>query len=252
MPTVAYKELESLLCTVFYGLIAAPSARVYLRRPFAALRKAGSSAQRHDDVRVSEELSHDLLAIRDRFRLQKGALFAPAKSIGRSDINAGATDASRSPGGYSGMGGICFKAKRYWWYRLGTEHSKLPIHITEFVAELIQMALYQSQWDDGYTEFVDNMAVVQSIRQGKPRDWRLLELLLMRHHLSEAGGVFSSPLYIKSKDNRFADALSRGKFEEFRAELRAARLHGFAGTDLNALKTDAVTSLLDRMMDMFA
>ena len=60
------------------------------------------------------------------------------------------------------------------------------------------------------------------------------------------------PRCTKSRDNRFADALSRGKFEEFRTEMRAARLEGFAGTDLNVLKTDAVTALLDRMMDMFA
>ena len=150
------------------------------------------------------------------------------------------------------MGGICYKAKRYWWYRLSHEHSRLPIHITEFVAELIHMALYQGLWEDGYTEFIDNMAVVQSIRQGKPRDWRLLELLLMRHQLSESGGVLSTPLYIKSKDNIFADALSRGKFEEFRSAMRAAQLHGFTGTDLNVLRTDAITALLDRMMDMFA
>ena len=150
------------------------------------------------------------------------------------------------------MGGICYKAKRYWWYRLSPEHSRLPIHITEFVAELIHMALYQGLWEDGYTEFIDNMAVVQSIRQGKPRDWRLLELLLMRHQLSESGGVLSTPLYIKSKDNIFADALSRGKFEEFRSAMRTAQLQGFTGTDLNVLKTDAITALLDRMMDMFA
>ena len=74
----------------------------------------------------------------------------------------------------------------------------------------------------------------------------------MRHQLSESGGVLSSPLYIKSKDNIFADALSRGKFEEFRSAMRTAQLQGFTGTDLNVLRTDAITALLDRMMDMFA
>ena len=114
-------------------------------------------------------------------------MVAPA-AAGHS-CNAGATDASRTPGGYSGIFGICFKIKRFWWYRLNSRHAALRIHITEFVAELIQIAMYSREWDEDYTELIDNMAVVQSIRQGKPRDLRLLELLLARHHVAEAMGA---------------------------------------------------------------
>ena len=112
-------------------------------------------------------------------------------------------------------------------------------------------AVYQDCWDDDYTELVDNMAVVQSIRQAKPKDWRLLELLLMRHHLNEARGLQVGPVYIKSKYNMFADALSRGDFAKFRTALRREGLKGFSGVDLNAIRTDAhIGTLLDRMMDV--
>ena len=233
-------------------MVAAPSARVYLRRPFAALRKAGRQSSKVGAmVAVSAEVSHDLIAIRDRFRKRQGALFAAASIVSEHGSNSGATDASRTVGGYSGMGGICFKSKRFWWYKLSERHSKIPIHVTEFVAELVHMALCQDSWDDGYTELVDNMAVVQSIRQGKPKDWRLLELLLLRHHLNEAGGIQATPEYIKSKDNVFADALSRGEFQKFRSALRVEGLEGFTGLDLNTIRTDShIGDLLERMMDV--
>ena len=149
------------------------------------------------------------------------------------------------------MGGICFKTQRFWWYRLNSRHAALRIHITEFVAELVQIAMYGTEWDDDYTELIDNMAVVQSIRQGKPRDLRLLELLLARHHVAESIGARAHPLYIKSEDNVLADFLSRGKFQEFRMAMRAANLSGFHGVDLNASASVVnVERLLDRMIDM--
>ena len=149
------------------------------------------------------------------------------------------------------MGGICFRTRRFWWHRLSPRHAALPIHVTEFVAELIQMAMYSMEWGDDYTELIDNMAVVQSIRQGKPRDLRLLELLLARHHVAESMGARAHPLYIKSEDNVLADLLSRGKFDDFRREMAKANLFGFSGVDLNAVASVVnVERLLDRMIDM--
>ena len=113
------------------------------------------------------------------------------------------------------------------------------------------MAMYSMEWDDDYTELIDNMAVVQSIRQGKPRDLRLLELLLARHHIAESMGARAHPLYIKSEDNVLADLLSRGKFGAFSRAMAEANLSGFQGVDLNAVASVVnVERLLDRMIDM--
>ncbi len=140
LESVGTDELESLLCTVSYGTIAAPSARIYLRRPFAALRKAAKSKGSSREVKVEEMLAHDLVAIRDRFRTQKGAWFVAAQASTGHAGDAGATDACRTPGGYSGMGGICFKTRRFWWYRLSQRHASLRIHINvkQGIAEIRQ------------------------------------------------------------------------------------------------------------------
>ena len=238
---VTEEELESLLCTITYGAVAAPRVSLRMRRPFRALRRARASSRPtmwHNSkaVILTDEVRADLSAIREMFRVSKGGRFYEEPVLGSSASNAGATDASRSEdGSWSGMGGVCFRTGLFWWYQLRGDELLLPIHVTEFVAELIQLRLCGHAWLDGYVEWIDNMAVVSSIERQRPRDLRLIEMLLIREALVQELNVRSRPEYIRSEDNVLADLLSRGKFAEFRSLAPRSLTHGVDVRSVNLI-----------------
>ena len=255
---VEEEELESLLCTISFGAMAAPGVALRLRRPFRELtrarRRKGSMGKsgRQMGLKLSREVRSDFVAIRELFQKSTGGRFAEGPVIQGCASNMGATDASRAEGSFSGMGGICHKSGRFWWYQFSEEQiRRLPVHVTEFVAELVQMRLSGVHWDDGYNELVDNMAVVTSIELRSPKDVRLIEMLLLRDSLREELGVTTSTTYIRSEDNVLADLLSRGKFAEFRIHARNLGLTGIRGSDLRVTKEiPDLEMLFERLMEL--
>lgn len=252
LSVVTEDELESLLCTITYGAVAAPAAYLRMRRSFRALRMARASRQSvtlHNvrAVTLTEAVRSDIWALRGIFQASRGGRFCEAPIVGTSVSNAGATDASRSDDGtWSGMGGVCFQSGLFWWYQLRDAELLLPIHVTEFIAELIQLRLCGHDWLDGYVEWIDNMAVVASIETQRPRDLRLIEMLLIREALVQDLNVRSRPEYIRSEDNVLADLLSRGKFAQFRSLAPQSLTHG---VDLRSVTLISdLHELIDRML----
>lgn len=232
-------ELKSLMGTIEFGLVTVQGGRAHMTRAYRLLHspapfdRVGGRAGR----KLSPEVLTDFKALRELFATTTGAAmiddFAPFKPT--SACHVGFTDACREQayGSYSGMGGWHVLTGRYWYYQLSEEEKCLPIHITEQLAQLIQLTLNaEALQDSSYIEFIDNAAVVSVSRSDGARDARMAELLLVRRAILLKYGIEVQTRWISSKENRQADQISRDAVDEFVTEARAARIPLGAGLNL--------------------
>jgi hypothetical protein len=237
---IELSEFKSLMGTIEFGLVTIPGGRAHLTRPYRAMHSPAPLVRlkgRRGRV-LSPEVKFDLAAVRDLFAQTTGAAlmddcleFKPT-----SACHVGFTDSCRELafGSYSGMGGWDVLTGRYWYYQFSEAEKVLPIHISEQLAQIVQLRLNaEALRGSKYVEMIDNAAVVSVSRTEGAKDPRMAELLLVRRALLLEFQIEVQTRWISSKENRQADQISRDAVDEFVAEAREAGVPLGQGLDLN-------------------
>ena len=122
-------------------------------------------------------------------------------------------------GRYVGMGGTSVSkcmANYAWIYELKGDQKRIPVHLTEYVANLISAALFGPFLKGKKIyELIDNQAAHKTIEDERAKDSRLIDLGLIRRQRLADLKIKTRTDYLPSKRNILADLLSRGKLKEF-------------------------------------
>ena len=222
-------EFQSLMGTLNFGIMTVPGARMRMARAYRLLhsKKPPDRRKGRRGRVLSDEVKQDFAVILSQFKNSTGVvLFEEVEQfVETTKRHSGATDACRELafGSYSGMGGVCLKTGKYWWYDLSEEEKVLPIHITEFIAELIQLRLNAEELrGSSYLEWIDNAAVVSVLRSQGAKDQRMSELLMIRQALLSEYDIKVESRWLSSEDNKLADLISRNEVESFKKEAEAS------------------------------
>lgn len=256
---IEISEFKSLMGTVEFGLVTVQGARMHMTRPYRLLHSP-APFDRINGRRgryLSPEVRSDFAAIRELFATTTGAAmiddcitFQPS-----SECHVGFTDSCRelAVGSYSGMGGWDVLTGRYWFYQFSEAEKVLPIHITEQIAQIVQLRLNaEALRDSSYVEMIDNAAVVSVSRSEGARDERMAELLLVRRAILLEFNITMQTRWISSKENRQADQISRDAVDEFISEAAAAQIPLGEGLNLRD-HPDLIPDLqwlIDRMITL--
>ena len=251
------KEFRSLLGTLNFGLITAPAARrhnqtgynlLYSKRPIEH-RKGRQVRTLTDKVKVAfANLRKAFVTATGYAMMDELVHFEPS-----TPEHQGWTDACREPRGFSGMGGYCRLTDQYWFYELKGQELELPIHITEFIASLIQLRLNAKELSgEQYREHIDNMAVVSVMKTQHARDERMVELLRIRREILDQFGIEVDTRWIASKANSMADALSRDAEDEFLEEVNEESDTGRRLKRIDLAQSDLIPDLTYVMKTMIA
>ena len=247
------KEIESFAGTINFCSIVARGARKLLFRYYRALSVSFSNRYRKRGlVVVSKMMRRDASMLRSIFIESGGVSTIPQDAWIEPDGPNGGdwfTDANRNHLNlrkYSGMGG--FYKGQFWYVKLDRNYVlKLPVHVTEGVAALIQVNLFGSQVRGAkIVERIDNKSVVDTFTEEKPSDPRLQEILSLRRATLAKFNILSKPVYIETSKNTLADLLSRGELEQFKL---AARERGYE-TLTQLTVPPHLLSILDLMVSL--
>lgn len=214
-------EFRSLMGSLNFGILTVPGHRKRLGRAYRALHSPKPWDFAHGRLGrvLGPEVKEDFRVLKEAFKDAPGVVlmdeledFWPS-----SEEHVGFTDACKEVGGYSGMGGVFKLTGRWWWADLTDEEAfVLPIHITEMVAEIVNLRLNAKELKNSKVEaWCDNAAVVSVLKTQSSRDQRMVELLLVRQALLESYNITTIVEWIASEDNKMADLISRGDIEEF-------------------------------------
>ena len=247
------KEIESFAGTINFCSIVARGARKLLFRYYRSLSVSFSNRYRKRGlVVVSKMMRRDAAELRSIFIESGGVSTIPQDAWIEPDGPNGGdwyTDANRNHINlrkYSGMGG--FYKGQFWYLKLERKYVlKLPVHVTEGVAALIQINLFGAQVRGAkIVERIDNKSIVDTFAEEKPSDPRLQELLSLRRATLAKFNILSKPVYIETSKNTLADLLSRGELEQFKL---AARERGYE-TLTQITVPPHLLSILDLMVSL--
>jgi hypothetical protein len=227
-------ELISLAGFLAFSSFSVLHGKLLLRPLYRAAHQKlhGSAPKKYDRLCLGPTAAACLRRIGEELRVSGG--LAPFHAgngweEGTEFEAQGWTDANREddPAAYSGMGGFCPETRIVWFYRLSErQRSCLPIHITEDVAEIVQLCLNAPFLSKKrYLGHIDNQASLASIRSTHGvRDHRMNEVALVRKHLMDHHDILAMSDFVPSDDN-ISDAISRGDFPRF---IREAGEKGFS------------------------
>ena len=210
--TTTKKNLQSLLGKLFWVSRVVRLARVFMGRLLQLLRDMAPTGD-NTKVKLPVEAGKDLkwwdrfldhfngiqmITEEDPFPLELSQLLDKP-----FDVYAG--DATP-------MGGGGFYGRQYWSRLLprNLQDPSIPIHVKEFLILIVSSKLWGEDWTGrAVTLFCDNMAVVDTINNKKPKDPVLLSLL--REFLFIAVSYKFIPVVRKigTKENYLADHISR-------------------------------------------
>ena len=210
--TITKKNLQSLLGKLFWVSRVVRLARVFMGRLLQLLRDMAPTGD-NTKVKLPVEAGKDLkwwdrfldhfngiqmITEEDPFPLELSQLLDKP-----FDVYAG--DATP-------MGGGGFYGRQYWSRLLprNLQDPSIPIHVKEFLILIVSSKLWGEDWTGrAVTLFCDNMAVVDTINNKKPKDPVLLSLL--REFLFIAVSYKFIPVVRKigTKENYLADHISR-------------------------------------------
>jgi len=190
-------------------------------------------------TRVSDGMRINLRALLEKIKEARGVAFLkerPNLVPHDPELALGCTDSNRprKAGVYGGMGGMVFfrGCVYYWMVQFDREVlDVLPVHVTEFWAELTQVAIVAQLLDAReYVEYCDNGATTAAIWQDKARDPRFQDALMLREGQLQAaraaGELVVETHSIPTKENGEADDLSRGRERRFLASMAKQGLEG--------------------------
>jgi hypothetical protein len=239
---VEYDELEQAWGTFGFAVTAIEGGRKLLSPGYRLLHQPLAWYPRKGRgicTRVSDGMRTNLRALLQKVVEARGVAFLKERpSLIPTDpsLALGCTDSNRPRrvGVYGGMGGMVFYAGcvYYWMVRFDQEVlDDLPVHVTEFWAELTQVAIVAQLLDAReYVEYCDNGATTAAIWQDKARDPRFQDALVLREGQlqgeREAGELVVETHSIPSKENGDADDLSRGRERRFLSSMAKLGLSG--------------------------
>lgn len=216
------RQPVSLHLRRFYRLLHSPKAWEYRR---------GTGGRSLERVDTDDWISRTLVQIRERL-LQAGGVAllaepAPAPESGLVHITMDACRKAKNLQAHSGGGGCLFMPG-------GTVHTweltfskqwviDLPVHLDEAVMPIISAMLYGEimKRATGTKEYIDNQAALKAFVNRRPRDERLLVVVLLN---DDQLGLTSPEMelkhtkeYINTKQNRDADFQRRSNCSTPRA-----------------------------------
>ena len=262
--TMEGKEMEALAGTLNFAAIAIRDGRVCMVRTNRHLHepRAFFTGKRGlKRTRITDGLKKDWALLHSRVKTRQ---FLPMleenihRVIRTGERDSGATDANHTLSAYCGASGFAFvNGELFYWMIEFPAHlvAAVPVHILEFVAELVQLRVIPGLGNRRYHEYNDNMAVVSVIRKGNSKDPRNQDMLILRGRVAdERGGPWwcIDTDYVRSKEND-SDSLSRGKEHVFLARMqeigvKKAQRVEVEIEDLNALFTKLI-AITDTMSD---
>jgi hypothetical protein len=248
-------ELISLAGFLAFSSFSVLHGKLLLRPLYRAAHQKlhGNAPKKYDRLSLGPTAAACLRRISEELRVSGG--LAPFHAgngweEGMEFEAQGWTDANREddPAAYSGMGGFCPETRIVWFYRLSErQRSRLPIHITEDVAEIVQLCLNAPLLNKKrYLGHIDNQASLASIRSSHGvRDHRMNEIALVRKHLLDHSDMLAMSDFVPSEDN-ISDAISRGDFNRF---IREAGEKGFSEFIWIDVRQSGVPVDLEQLME---
>ena len=170
-------------------------------------------------------------------------------SLQRDRVLTAYSDSNRpgSDKAYGGMGAfVAFDGYiKFWHLRFPKEVvDVLPVHITERLAPEITIALMPELSHCPLLQRVDNMAAVCALQSRKAYDPRLQDLQIITEHQTTRYHLKIATEWIATKDNLWADLISRGEIRQFLALARQAGCRKLIELDVASLNLPADLPLM--------